>query len=111
MSLLSELLTTDDLARLLRKSVHSIRHDLSRNPRSLPPRCALPGTNRNLWRPQDVAAWLAAHVLPLESDIRPSQAKAKSTPGARKLGAPTKVERIRRQQAARCAAASEKAPA
>lgn len=82
---LPELLTTDDLARLLRKSVHTIRHDLTRNPRSLPPRCALPGTNRSLWRPQDVEAWLAAHVV---------TPPPPTTLPHRRRGAPTKAERI-----------------
>jgi hypothetical protein len=93
-ALLSELLTTDDLARIMRKSVHTIRHDLTRNPRSLPPRCAIPGTNRNLWRPQDVDAWLASLVITPDPDPLQCPAKPKS-----KRGAPTKAERVRRQQA------------
>lgn len=92
-ALLSELLTTEDLARILRKSVHTIRHDLTRNPRSLPPRCAIPGTNRNLWRPQDVVTWLASLVIAHDPDPLPCPAKPS------KKGAPTKAERIRRQQA------------
>lgn len=88
---LSELLTTADLARILRKSVHSIRSDLVRNPRSLPPRCVIPGTNRILWRRQDVEAWLASHVV--TPDLIPQLPKQKN-----KRGAPTKSERFRRQQ-------------
>lgn len=90
---MDQLLTTDDLARLLRKSIHSIRHDLTRNPLSLPPRCALPGTNRNLFRPQDVEAWLASHVV--TPDPLPCTTKQKS-----KRGAPTKAEGLAKKQAA-----------
>lgn len=93
---ISELLTVEDLARILRKSVHTIRHDLTRNPRSLPPRCDLPGTNRNLWRRQDVEVWLAAHVV-----VTPPPA----TLPHRRRGAPTKAERIARQQASASASA------
>lgn len=86
--LLLKLFTTDDIARILRKSVHTVRHDLTRNPRSLPPRCALPGTNRNLWRPQDVEAWLASHVAAPIPDA--------PQPVRRRRGAPTKAERAER---------------
>ena len=96
LSVPEQLLTTDDLARILRKSVHSIRHDLFRNKSSLPPLCALPGTNRNLWRPQDVEAWLASHVVTPTPDPVPYPAKPRS-----KRGAPTKAERVRRQQESR----------
>lgn len=90
---LGELLVTDDLARILRKSVYSIRSDCARNPRSLPPQCVIPGTNRNLWRPQDVEAWLASHVV--DQDPTPQPQKTKS-----KRGAPTKAERLAKRGAA-----------
>ena len=92
-TLLSELLTTADLALILRKSIHSIRSDIIRNPCSLPPPCAIPGTNRNLWIPHIVEAWLASHVV--APDPIPQPPKTKS-----KRGAPTKAERIAKQQAA-----------
>lgn len=95
LSVSEQLLTTDDLARILRKSIHTIRHDLTRNPRSLPPRCALPGTNRNLFRPQDVEAWLASHVVTPTPDPVLFPEKPRS-----KRGAPTKAERLAKQQAA-----------
>ena len=88
---LSTLLTTDDLARLLHKSVHTIRHDLGRNPRSLPPVLVLPGTNRKFWLPHIVEAWLESYVA--VPPPTPQEPKQKS-----KRGAPTKAERIRRQQ-------------
>lgn len=84
----SELLTTEDVARIIRKSIHSVRHDLKRNPLSLPPRCAIPGTNRNLWRPQDVEAWLESFVV--------TPAPFSQAP-KRKRGAPTKAERLSRE--------------
>lgn len=88
----SELLTTEDIARILRKSIHSIRHDLTRNPRCLPPRCAIPGANRNLWRAQDVESWLESFVVAPPPPPVPQQAK-------RRRGAPTKAERLARQGA------------
>ncbi len=101
-----QLLTTDDLARILRKSVHSIRHDVIRNPRSLPPRCALPGTGRNLWRPQDVESWLAAHVKVVDSGppTSPPEAKPRKNLGGR----PKKKEVIRQQQQAALLAQGKK---
>lgn len=83
---MDQLLTTDDLARILRKSVSSIRHDLSRNPRGLPPGVDIPGTLRRLWRPQDVEAWLASHVASPIPDA--------PQPVRRRRGAPTKAERL-----------------
>lgn len=87
---MDQLLTTEDLSRILRRSIHSIRHDLSRNPRSLPPLCAIPG-NRKLWRPVDVVTWLASLVV-IPPDPVPYPAKPRS-----KRGAPTKAERVRQQ--------------
>lgn len=91
----NQLLTIDDLALILRKSIHSIRNDLSRNPDALPPRCRLPGTLRNLWRRQDVDAWLASYVI--TPDEVPPPRPARRASGLSKKGAPTKAERLRRQ--------------
>lgn len=54
-----ELLDVTQIAAILRKTVPSIRSDVSRNPAALPPRCRLPGSRRLLWRTEDVDAWLA----------------------------------------------------
>lgn len=93
----NQLLTIDDLAQILRKSIHSVRNDLSRNPAALPPRCRLPGTLRNLWRRQDVDAWLASYVIALDEPAPPRPARRGS--GLAKRGAPTKAERIAKRQA------------
>lgn len=85
-----QLLTTADLAGVLRKSVHSVRHDLTRNPCSLPPRCVIPGAKRNLWRLQDVEAWLASHV-----EHTPPVPEVALLP-ARRRGRPTKMEQAAR---------------
>lgn len=96
---MDQLLTTDDLARILRKSVHSVRHDLTRNSRSLPPRCAIPGANRNLWRLQDVQDWLASHVeLPSVENLPVSPLPS------RRRGRPTKVEQAARAPAGKVSA-------
>jgi hypothetical protein len=87
------LLTVDQLAACLRKSVSSIRSDATRNPQSLPPVCRLPGTKRLLWRVEDVESWLGEHV---KFDV--AGAGAKLTPAAPRRGRPTKSEQIARQR-------------
>jgi hypothetical protein len=57
-----ELLCVVQLAKVIHKSVASIRSDASRNPSALPPICRLPGNRRLLWRLEDVQAWLAGSV-------------------------------------------------
>lgn len=56
------LLSVEQLAVFLHKSVASIRSDATRNPQSLPPICRLPGTKRLLWRAEDVDSWLQQYV-------------------------------------------------
>lgn len=87
------LLTVDQLAECLRKSVASIRSDATRNPQSLPPVCRLPGTKRLLWRVEDVENWLSAHVGSAVVAIEPEQKLA-----APRRGRPTKAEQIARQR-------------
>jgi predicted DNA-binding transcriptional regulator AlpA len=62
---MAPLLTVEVLATRIHKSVSSIRSDATRNPKSLPPICRLPGTKRLLWRESDVEQWLAQHVDPV----------------------------------------------
>ena len=92
---MDKLITIEDLAPILRKSVHSVRNDLSRNPDALPPRCRLPGTLRNLWRLEDVSAWLASYVI-IPGEAAPPR-PARRASGLNKKGALTKAERLRRQ--------------
>lgn len=89
---MNTLLTVEQLSACIHKSVASIRSDASRNPRSLPPLCRLPGTKRLLWRPEDVEQWLVGHVV--------SAAPALSTPLVATLrrGRPTKAEQMARQR-------------
>ena len=53
-----ELITVEELAFALKKTVKSIRSDATRNPKCLPPRCRLPGNKRLLWRREDVKDWI-----------------------------------------------------
>lgn len=57
-----ELLDIVDLARILRRSVNTVRSDVTRRPETLPPRVRVPGGRKVLWRAQDVAAWLEEKV-------------------------------------------------
>ncbi|PUV69517.1 hypothetical protein DDK19_04155 [Pseudomonas aeruginosa] len=91
---MSPLLTIEELAQFLQKSVTSIRSDVSRNPQSLPPICRLPGTRRLLWRVEDVERWLAEHVESAQSSARVVPGPLRNT----KLGRPTKAEQLERKR-------------
>lgn len=52
------LMTLDELAAILKRSQHTIKNDLRRNPDAVPPRMILPGTRLLRWRLVDVHAWL-----------------------------------------------------
>ena len=87
------LLTVEQLAEYLRKSVASVRSDATRNPSSLPPICRLPGTKRLLWRREDVDAWIAQHVQACLGAVTTQAA----TSGARR-GRPTKASQVAKQR-------------
>lgn len=57
-----ELLGVDDLARILHRSVKTVRSDVTRRPETLPPRVRVPGGRKVLWRAADVASWLEEKV-------------------------------------------------
>ena len=59
---MQQLMTVEDLARVLRRSVSTIRSDVTRRPETLPPRVLVPGGRRVLWRAEDVEAWVAGKV-------------------------------------------------
>lgn len=85
------LLTIEQLSTYIHKTVSSIRSDVSRNPKALPPICRLPHTKRLLWRREDVDNWIAQHV---ETDIAPLP----QTQTAPRRGRPTKAEQIARER-------------
>lgn len=85
-------LTVDDLAARWHKSVATIRSDASRAPRSVPPICRLPGSNRLLWRLVDVEIFE-------QSAVQTSPPIAKGSQG-RRPGRPTKAEQLRRRMGA-----------
>lgn len=85
-----ELMDVAQMALLLRKTVSSIRSDVSRNPMSLPPICRLPGSRRLLWRFDDVNAWLASCVEHRPQVSNTSAFLASNEPKRR--GRPRKVE-------------------
>lgn len=55
---LPEVATIDDIAKLLRLHVNTVRADLHRRPESLPPRLLLPGRRTVRFLKADVLAWL-----------------------------------------------------
>ncbi len=59
---LPPVLTLQDLSLVLGRSPETIRKDLRRNPKAVPPRLVLPNTRQLRWRIQDVSAWLEKHV-------------------------------------------------
>lgn len=89
------LLTVEQLAQCLHKSVASIRSDATRNQKSLPPICRLPGTKRLLWRIEDVEGWLALHV---RDEAAPLSAPPATDNAKLRRGRPTKAEQIARQR-------------
>ncbi|MGP8439096.1 DNA-binding protein [Paraburkholderia fungorum] len=84
------LLTVEQLAEHLQKSVASIRSDATRNPHSLPPICRLPNTKRLLWRAEDVERWIGLHVAGADSGSMTTLA----SPEKRRRGRPTKAESV-----------------
>ena len=48
----------DYVAKLLHKTVPTIRNDVQRRPKSLPPRLNIPESRKLLWLESDVIAWL-----------------------------------------------------
>ena len=97
------LLTVEELATYLHKSVASIRSDSTRNPQSLPPICRLPGTKRLLWRIEDVQAWIGQHVC-CEAPA-PAMQRPDLSPAPRR-GRPTKAQQAAKQRASAAAAPS-----
>lgn len=51
-------LTVEDLAVLLKRSVTTLKSDVSRRPHTLPPRLVVPGTKGVMWLESDVHEWL-----------------------------------------------------
>ncbi|PTS86095.1 hypothetical protein DBR00_07250 [Pseudomonas sp. HMWF032] len=90
----SPLLTVEDLAKYLHKSVTTIRSDVSRNPQCLPPICRLPGTKRLLWRLEDVERWLAGYVM----DPFPLGIEGKGGAFSAVRGRPTKAQQVAAQR-------------
>lgn len=94
---MENLLTVEILASRIHKSVTSIRSDATRNPKSLPPICRLPGTKRLLWREADVARWIASYVnFPDDTEKYVTEGTLSHTP-KRSPGRPTKRQQIQKQ--------------
>lgn len=75
----------DGLGQLIFKKSDTISMDRVRRPQTLPPACIPPGSQKPIWIVEDVINWL-----------RQFQEKPQSTKP--KLGASTKVERVRRKR-------------
>lgn len=94
---MENLLTVELLASRIHKSVTSIRSDATRNPKSLPPICRLPGTKRLLWREADVVHWIASYVNFPDDTDKAVIAGPLSNATKRSPGRPTKQQQIQRQ--------------
>lgn len=81
-------LTAQDVAAILGKSVASVRGDLSRAPGRLPPAVRIPGGGQALWLESTVLQWLQSH------ETGGGGGGEKVAP--RRPGRPTKVEQQRR---------------
>jgi len=58
------LLDIHDLARLLRRSPHTLKKQLRQNPDAVPKPLFLPGTRLLRWRPETVQTWLDEKAAP-----------------------------------------------
>lgn len=94
-----EITTLDatDLARILKKSVSTIRSDISRRPGSLPPAIRIGA--RTLWLPPTVYGWLQDQERPLSEGSGGASPVAPSAARPRRRGRPTKAEQIAKLQA------------
>lgn len=92
-----QLLTVEQLGGILQKSPHSIRHDLTRNPKSLPPLVRIPGVKRNLWRVSDVRTWMDSLVQPAS----PQPISQPAVDGKPRPGRPTKSEALAKARASK----------
>lgn len=90
---MKSLLTVEQLSTCLHKSVASIRSDATRNLKSLPPLCRLPGTKRLFWRAEDVEQWLAEHVQGGISP-KPIQSNRADLDAQPRRGRPTKAMQV-----------------
>lgn len=78
------LLNSEDVARVLRLSLTTVRFYTgnTKHAEKLPPWFKLPGSNRLVWREEDVLKFI-------ENSVRPDR-----LPVARRVGRPTKLEQI-----------------
>ncbi len=100
------LLTVEQLSPIIRKSVASIRSDVGRNPKTLPPICRLPGNKKLLWREQDVLEWIERHVVRIDrieadAGVAGDSRRPSAMPWEiqKRRGRPTKIETMRRAAA------------
>lgn len=117
---MENLLTAELLSARIQKSIASIRSDATRNPRSLPPICRLPGTKRLLWRESDVEEWVAQFV---DTSIKASRSegigptgavqpvKSQESKGKLRPGRPTKAQQVARLKTAEREARADEATA
>lgn len=84
-----------DLARLTHRSIQTIRNTLHKNPELLPPRCRLPGSNRILWRQEDLIEWLKENVEKRQEEKQPDVPESLPQKLERRgRGRPRKSERL-----------------
>lgn len=87
-----QVLTASDLSEVLKKSVQSIRGDLSRAPHRLPPFIRI-GGGQALWLPETVLEWLKGHE---SGQKTPPPPPPTAVPARRRRGRPTKAEQLAR---------------
>ncbi len=84
------------LSVLLGRAESTLQADKCRAPWKLPPACTPPGSKSPIWRLVDVLEWLEDHR---QAVTPPPAATPNSTlEGRRRVGRPTKVEQLARDQ-------------
>lgn len=92
-----QVLTAFDLATILKKSVASVRGDLSRAPQRLPPFIRICG-GQALWLPDTVLEWLKGHESGQAPPLPPPVPPSPDAAPARRRGRPTKAEQLARSR-------------
>lgn len=90
------LLTVEDLALILKKSVHTVRDAASKRPHTLPPICRLPGTKRLYWKAAVVDCWINSFG---ECETPAPAMAGEPLPKKPRVGRPPKAEEIARRRA------------
>lgn len=82
------ILDINQLSEILGRAPQTIRNDMCRNPKAVPPRIAIPGTRLCRWSLENVEAWIRANSAAM--GVAPLDMPGSLTIIKRKRGRPPK---------------------